>query len=77
VRKILDSFHGKLLSLAVLALLAPAVAQTAEITLETTYSFNVNSHLTLQPDVQYVMSPAGDPAIDDALIVGTRVIASW
>jgi len=50
---------------------------SAETTFEATYSFNINSHLTLQPDIQYVMSPAGDPAIADAIVVGSRVIASW
>jgi porin len=49
----------------------------AETTLEATYSFNINSHLTVQPDMQYVMSPGGDPGIGDALVLGSRVIASW
>jgi carbohydrate-selective porin OprB len=44
---------------------------------EATYSFNLNSHLTLQPDMQYVISPGGDPTIQDALVLGSRVIASW
>jgi len=49
----------------------------AETTVEGTYSFNVNSHLTVQPDVQYVMRPGGDPSIPDAVILGSRVIATW
>ena len=49
----------------------------AETTFEGTYSFNVNSHLTVQPDVQYVMRPSGDPSIPDAVILGSRVIATW
>jgi porin len=49
----------------------------AETTFEATYSFNLNSHLTLQPDIQYVMSPGGDPTIADAVVLGSRVIASW
>jgi porin len=49
----------------------------AESDVEATYSFNVNGHLTVQPDVQYVISPSGDPSLDDALVVGSRVITSW
>ena len=49
----------------------------AETTFEATYSFNINSHLNLQPDLQYVMSPSGDRAIPDAVVLGSRVIASW
>lgn len=49
----------------------------AETTLEATWSFNVNDHLSIQPDVQYVISPGGAPAIGDALVVGSRFIANW
>jgi len=49
----------------------------AETTLEATYGFNVNSHLSVQPDVQYVISPSGDPALRDALVLGSRFIATW
>jgi len=49
----------------------------AETTLEATYSFGVNSHLSVQPDFQYVISPSGDPAIADSLVLGSRFIASW
>ena len=51
--------------------------ELAETTWEATYSFNVNEHLSLQPDIQYVISPGGDPAIADALVVGSRVVATW
>jgi porin len=49
----------------------------AETTLEATYSFGINSHLSIQPDIQYVMSPSGDPAIQDAVVIGSRVVATW
>jgi porin len=49
----------------------------AETTFEATYSFNINAHLTLQPDLQYVMSPSGDLAIGDALVLGSRIVAAW
>jgi porin len=48
-----------------------------EMAVETAYSFNINSHLTVQPDVQYVISPGGDPAIENALVIGSRFIATW
>jgi porin len=48
-----------------------------EMVVEATYSFNINSHLTVQPDIQYVISPGGDPAIENALVIGSRIIASW
>jgi len=61
---------------------APALANGAalgrsETSFESTYSFNINSHLSVQPDVQYVISPSGDPALGNALVVGSRLIATW
>lgn len=47
-----------------------------ETVLEATYSLAVNSHFSLQPDIQYVISPSGGPA-PDAVIVGSRIMASW
>jgi porin len=49
----------------------------AETTFEASYSFNINDKLTLQPDLQYVVSPSGDPTLGNALVVGSRVIATW
>jgi porin len=49
----------------------------AETTFEATYSFNINSHLSVQPDLQYVMSPGGDPTLQDSLVLGSRLTASW
>ena len=54
--------------------LALGVGETA---FEATYSFGLTSHLSIQPDFQYVMSPAGDPAIEDAIVMGSRITASW
>jgi len=45
----------------------------SETTLEATYSYVLFDWLTVQPDVQYVLSPGADPAIDDALVVGSRI----
>jgi porin len=49
----------------------------AETTLEATYSFGINSHLIVQPDIQYVISPGGDPVIENAFVIGSRIIATW
>ena len=49
----------------------------AETTFEASYSFNINDRLTLQPDLQYVVSPSGDPTLGNALVVGSRLIATW
>ncbi len=44
----------------------------SEVNLELTYRFPVVEWLTLQPDVQYVLNPSGDPALEDALVMGLR-----
>ena len=49
------------------ALLGPA-----ETTFEATYGFAVSPHLTIQPDFQYVITPGGNPLVNDALVVGCR-----
>jgi porin len=49
----------------------------SETTAEATYSFAVGESLTVQPDIQYVFSPGADPMLADALIVGSRVTATW
>jgi porin len=49
----------------------------AETTFEASYSFNINSRLSLQPDLQYVVSPSGDPTLGNALVVGSRIVATW
>lgn len=42
-----------------------------EVVLEATYRAQINEHLSLQPDIQYVFNPGGRDN-DDALIVGLR-----
>jgi porin len=49
---------------------------SVETVLETTYSFNINSHLTVQPDLQYVIAPGGDQSAH-AFVIGSRVAATW
>lgn len=47
--------------------------RTSEIDLELTYRLPVADWLTLQPDVQYVLNPSGDPALRDAIAIGLRL----
>jgi porin len=44
-----------------------------ETALEATYAAVVFDWLTVQPDIQYVISPGGDPSLDDALVIGSRI----
>ncbi len=48
----------------------PSAAETA---FEITYSDNVTPFLTVQPDVQMVVNPAGDTGRDPVVVVGLRV----
>jgi porin len=50
---------------------------TAETNIELTYSDNITPWLAVQPDVQYVINPGTDPALDDALVLGTRFTVSF
>ena len=59
------------------ALASGSTLGPAETTFEASYSFNINSHLSVQPDLQYVISPSGDPALGNVLVVGSRLIATW
>lgn len=47
--------------------------ETAEITLEATYSFFVNPNLIFQPDIQYVINPGTVPGRKNALVLGIRL----
>ena len=44
-----------------------------ETTLEATYRWVLTDWLSLQPDLQYVVHPGGDPALGNALVVGLRL----
>jgi porin len=43
-----------------------------ETALELTYKFVVNENLAIQPDLQYIINPGFDPALDNALVLGLR-----
>lgn len=45
---------------------------TTETAFELTYSDNITPWLSMQPDVQYIINPATDPALDNALVLGLR-----
>jgi porin len=51
---------------------AGGAADRYEVTLEVTYRANVVSHFTVQPDVQYVLSPGANPEVANALVFGLR-----
>jgi porin len=45
----------------------------AETVIEATYLAEVLPWLTVQPDVQYIIHPGTDPALDNALVAGARL----
>ena len=49
----------------------------SETSLEATYSFGIDEHLIVQPDIQYVISPGADPSVGNALVTGSRIVATW
>ena len=44
----------------------------AETAIELTYSDTITPWLAVQPDIQYIMNPGTDPALDNALVFGAR-----
>ncbi len=44
----------------------------SETVLEITYRAKINEHFALQPDVQFVFNPGGDPELDTAVVAGLR-----
>ena len=59
------------------AALAGSPLVAGETTLEATYSFLATDWLSVQPDIQYVISPGADPTLDNALVVGSRATLTW
>ena len=45
---------------------------TGEKVAEVTYRFRVTPYLAIQPDLQYVMDPAGVTTVRDELVIGVR-----
>ena len=53
--------------------LAGTPSDHRELVVEAVYNAILAPWLSLQPDVQYVVNPGGDPQLDDALVVGVRI----
>lgn len=51
---------------------AAAGAESRETIIELTYSARINDWLRIQPDLQYIINPAADPALKNALVIGVR-----
>ena len=52
---------------------ANPTASKHETALELTYLYPLNEHFSIQPNLQYVIHPGFDPAIDDAMVITLRV----
>ncbi len=46
--------------------------ENGELAIELTYRWQLNERFALQPDVQYIINPGLDPALDNALTFGLR-----
>lgn len=51
--------------------------ENAETAIELTYSDAVTSWLSVQPDIQYIINPGTDPALDNALVLGMRTTVTF
>ena len=51
---------------------AGSLTESRETSLELTYRAQITPRLALQPNIQYVINPGTDPALDNALVVGLR-----
>jgi porin len=49
----------------------------AETALEITWRAELNGHLALQPDLQYIIHPGADAALDNAWVAGLRAELNW
>lgn len=47
--------------------------QAWEVDIELTYRLHVTDWVSIQPDIQYIINPGFDPALDNALVAGARV----
>lgn len=55
------------------SLSAPAGFDEDETVFEVFYRFQVTPAMSIKPDLQYVLNPGGDPALDDAVVGGVRI----
>ena len=50
------------------------LAKQREVNVELTYRHSLSDYVTVQPDIQLIFSPAGDPSLDTAIAAGLRVV---
>lgn len=50
---------------------------TYETLVEATYVYQINEHIAIQPDIQYIMRPYGNSDADDALVIGGQIVATF
>jgi porin len=51
--------------------------ESQETAIELTYRVQALPWLALQPDIQYIINPGTDPALDNAWVIGLRFEVSW
>ena len=54
----------------------PALGRAEKI-IEATYTDTLMKGVSLQPDIQYVINPAADRTIRNALVLGLRLTLGW
>lgn len=59
------------------AIIATMPVERAETTFELTYSDKITPWLSVQPDLQYVVNPGTDKALDNALVPGVRFTVNF
>ncbi len=55
---------------------AAACLETGETSVEVSYARRISEHLTVRPNVQYIVNPGWDPSLSNALLLGLRLEAS-
>lgn len=56
---------------------AGGLLEGSETTVEVTYRIALTDWLAVQPDVQYIVNPAGDPSVENAVAAGVRFELGW
>ena len=49
----------------------------AETAVDFTYNIHITDHISLQPDVQFIVDPGMDPTVDDSLAIGARLTVKF
>ena len=52
-------------------------SERREVKLEFTYEAVISDHISVQPDLQLIFSPSGDPALNNAVAIGLRTTLSF